>query len=590
MGVMTKLRSSTKYILWILVFSFGLLWMLADTKVFDAISAGPRSLGNVNGSEITIEEYNQRISYFIDQYSNRTGNSVTPEMRATFEKRAWDELVATKLMEQKMADLGIQVTDQELADMVTGDNPVDFIKQQFQREDGTIDRAALRNAIEAPENTELWIMIEQQLRQQRRQQKLTNYLQAGLQVSDQEVAEAYERQNSYVDVSFVRFPYADVKDEELDVTEEDLRDYYNDNEEQFERKESYRFEYVSFSKKPTAEDTVRTQEEMRELRSRFANTSNDSLFMVREQSATPYNESYVAKSELRDEFQPVLELDSGEVTGPIQIDGRIHLLKMIDERGDEVKFRNLSRDIIADPIATVDAQAEVADDFSFFAEEQGFETEAERRNLTVSTAFATKGNSFISGLGRSQQIMNYLDRADEGDISTAIELNDQFVVIHITEITPAGTRPFGEVKGQIESIVKTDARKALLSSRVEEYLAANATLDAIAEAGGKEVQSVQDLSMDATAIKGAGREPEVIGAFFGLETGEMSGLIEGNNAIFVAKPDAKSMASAEDIDATSRSQIRQRIQRNKQQTFLGVWVEELKEEADITDNRDRLLQ
>ena len=590
MGVMTKLRSSTKYILWILVFSFGLLWMLADTKVFDAMQAGPRTLGEVNGESITIDEYNQRVSSYIERYNQQNDGGVSPEMRANFENRAWDELVATKIMQQKMDQMGIRVTDAELVDMVTGDDPVDFIKQQFQREDGTINRQALRQAIESPENSEIWITIEEQLRQQRRQTKLNDYLRSGLIVSDSEVKLAYKYQNSYVNVSYLRFPFSDIEESEVDLSESALREYYNNHQERFEQNETYRFSYVSFDKTPTSKDTSRTLEEMKDLRSRFADASSDSLFMVRQQSDSPYSDSYVAKSDIKEAFSPVLDLEEEEVTEPIMIDGTIHLLKKVDERGNEIKFRNLSRDIIADPIATIDARAEEADDFSFFAEEQGFNSEAKRRNLQVSSALATKGSNAISGLGRSQQIMNFLTRSSEGDVSEPIELNDQFVVVKVNQVNPAGVRPFEEVSQQIRPLVLNRQRKSIMKDRVSKLLDEHADLESLAEAEGKELLSAQDLTFQDNQLPSAGREPMVIGAFFGLSEGEVSGPIEGNGGVYVGRVDEKNESEMNsEIDDRTMAQIRQRLQRRKQQMIMSVWVEQLKEEAEIVDNRAKLL-
>ncbi|MGK7370305.1 MAG: peptidylprolyl isomerase, partial [Candidatus Halalkalibacterium sp. M3_1C_030] len=387
MGVMEKMRKSTGIILWVLIFSFGILWALADTKVFDAMQAGPNNLGEVNGEPISLEAYNSRISYYIDQYSQQTGNSITPEMRAYYEDQAWEELVTSKLIQQKMDELGITVTDQEVVEMITGENPDPFIRQQFQKEDGTIDRVALQSAIEAPENSEVWVMVEQQLRQKRRQQKMTNYVQSAMEVSSYEVEQAYIKRNTFADVSFVRFPFAEISDSAVNVTESDLRSYYNDNEEEFQRQESYRFKYVSFDKTPTKEDTARIVKEMKDLRSDFASTEDDSLFLVRYQSATPYSAEFVKKSEISEKYKPVLDLEEGEVSQAITKDGQVFSIKKLDERRDEVKFVVFSFDIKADPIATVDKKAEEADDFSFFAEEDGFEEEAERREFEVKEAF-----------------------------------------------------------------------------------------------------------------------------------------------------------------------------------------------------------
>ncbi len=590
MGVMDKMRQSTGVILWVLIISFGFLWVLADTQFFDAIMQGPRSLGSVNGEEISIEEYNNRISYYIEQYSQETGNSVDPETRANFEERAWNEVVTGKLLQQKMSDLGIKVTDQEVVDMIMGDNPDPFIRQQFQGEDGTIDRVALRTAIESPENRELWIAIEDQMRQKRRQQKMNSYLQSSMEVSQYEIEQEYIRRNTTADIAFVRFPYADVAESEISVTEDDLQEYYNNNLSQFKREETYQFSYVSFDKTPTAQDTARTFQEMEELQDDFAQAESDSLFLNNYQSTTEYSVRTVEEEDIRELFAPVIDLEVGEVSEVIAEEGRLYLLKKVGESGSEVSFVVFSMDIIADPINTVDERAKEADDFSFFAEEDGFEGEAERRGLEEQETTATKGTGFIPGIGESQQVMSFLESASEGEVSGALELSNQFVVIKVDEITPAGVRPFEEVKEQIRSIVTTQKRKEQLSERVEGLLEQNSDLPSLAESAGKEVSSAESITMNASNIPGAGREPKVVGAIFGLEEGNLSGAIEGNSAVFVVRVETLQEADLSNMTQSQRQEIRDVLRQQKGAAFMNTWIEQLRENADIEDNRSRVLR
>ena len=591
MGVMEKMRDGTKYILWVLIIAFGLLWGLQDTRVFDAIMAGPQSLGEVNGDPITLEEYNQRTQYYIERYTNQTGGTVTPEMRAYYEDQAWQELVNSKLLQQKMEELGITVTDAELVEMITGPNPDPFIRQQFQKEDGTLDRVALQAAIESPENTQIWIMIEQQLRQQRRQQKLNNYVESGLVVGEEDVKSQYIADNTTANVAFVRFPYAQVEESELNITDSDLESYYNENLDEYNRKESYRFEYVSFSKEPTSKDTSRTIEEVANIREEFANAENDSLFMAQYASSTPYNGSYVNTDDVKESFQRVLELSEGEVSELFVENGRVHLLKLIDQRRDEVKFANFSYEIVADPIATVDAQAEQADDFSFFAEEDGFNEEADRRELTVKSGFATKDQPFIVGLGQSRQIMDFLTaKAEEGVISEPIELDDKFVVLQVTEVIPEGPRPFSDVRNQIEQTVKNEKRKTIMLERVKQLRASNSDLASLAEAGGIEVQTAETVRMSATVLVGAGREPMIIGSMFGAPLETLSDALAGTNGVFVYRVNSLNEADPANLTGPEKQQIRRQLAQAKTQSYLQVWLEQLKEDADINDYRSMLLQ
>ncbi|MGD8426166.1 MAG: SurA N-terminal domain-containing protein [Balneolaceae bacterium] len=587
---MEKMRKSTGVILWVLIFSFGLLWVLADTNFFNVLQRGPRSLGSVNGEAISLDDYNSRVNYYSEQYSRQTGNGMTPELRAQYQEQAWNDLVTSKLLQQKMDQLGIKVTDQEVVDMITGENPDPFIKRQFQKEDGTIDRVALQSAIDAPENKQLWINVEQQMRQKRRQQKMSNYLQSGMDVSQYDVEQQYMRNNTVADISYIRFPYADVSEGEITISDSDLRDYYDAHQDKYQRKESYRFEYVSFDKTPTKEDTARTISEVEDLRGEFANAENDSLFFNRYQSTTPYSARMVEKSQVRDIFKPVLKLKNNEVSQVIRDQGRVFLLKKLDETSTKVKFEVFSFDIKADPIATIDKRAETADDFSYFAQQDGFESEAERRNLAISKAFATKGNDFISGIGQSRQIMSFLETAEEGSISDPIELSSQFVVLRVSQITPAGIRPFDEVKEQIRTIVTNEKRKQKTLDHVSKLVSQNSDLQSIAGTAGKEITKVEALSQSATSIEGAGREPKVVGAVFGLKEGDQSDAIAGTSAAFVIRVDRLQKADLKNLTAAERQQIRRQLQQQKSAVFMNTWIDQLKKEADIEDNRAQLLK
>ncbi|WP_290877900.1 SurA N-terminal domain-containing protein [Gracilimonas sp.] len=584
------MRNSTGFILWVLIGSFGLLWVLADVNFFDAMQAGPNALGSVNGEKISNEEYQSRVQYYTNAYSQQTGNSMTAEMRANYENQAWEELVNSRLLNQKMDELGITVSDQEVLDMVFGDNPAPIIRQNFTREDGTIDREAIQQVLSSSEFSQQAVALELQLREQRRQQKLNNYISAGLQVTESEVEQEFIKNNSTANVNYIRFPYSEVTEQELEISDRELRNYYNDNKERYTREESYRFRYVTFSKLPTAADTAQIIEDVRELKTAFENAENDSLFLVRQASTTNYRSSFVNSADIREEYQAAVDLNVGEVSDVILTSNQAAILKKEAQRGNEIKFQIMSYNIQALP-STIDEANDNAADFEFFAsEETGFAEEAEARDLEVKEAFATKGNNFISGLGSSQQIMNFLESADEGDISDILELNSDFVVLEVLEVTPEGYRPLDEVRSQVENMVKIERRKELIKEQVQELLQQNQTLEALAEAADKEIQNESNLRASATVLSGAGREPMIIGAIFALNEGETSDVLTGNSAAFVVEVLDKMEADIANLDQQTRRDIRQRLEQRKSQEFSSVWLEQLRKNAKIVDNRSRLLR
>src|SRR5690554_352950 len=589
MGLMERLRNSTKYFIILLIGSFGILWVLSDVGVTNLIGAGPRDLGNVNGDRISLEEYQQRIQYYTNAYTQQTGSSMTPEMSAYYETQVWEDLVNSRLVEQKMDELGITVTDQELLDMVYGDNPDPIIVQNFQREDGTIDRASLSQVMSDPNFSQQALALDIQLRQQRRQQKLSNFITAGLQVTPTEIEREYIKSNSYVDISFVRFPFAQTVPEEIAVTDSDLRNYYNSHKENYKQDENYELKFVSFSKMSTKEDTLVITKEVADLRESFAAAENDSLFLIRNASSSPYSSSFINKKDIREAYEPVLNLKKGEVTEPIINNGQISIVKKVDEKGNQIKFVAFSR-VIEVFYSTVNKVNEKASDFRHFAtEESNFDDEVERSGLTVTNAIASKGNVFISGLGNSQQVLGFLEKARKGDISPVFELPNSFVVAQLTVVNKEGYRPFADVKGQVETQVKIEKRKELAAEKVKQLLAANKTLAELAAAAGKDVEVATGITGNAIQIPNAGREPEVIGMIFGMQKGETSGVLTGNTAIYVVHVDDRVEANLANLDAAKKAEIENKLEQEVNQRFVSIWLDQLKNEASIVDNRSKLI-
>ncbi|MCG8374427.1 MAG: SurA N-terminal domain-containing protein [Balneolales bacterium] len=584
------MRDNTAIVLYILIGSFGLLWVIMDVYDPNAISMTPRSIGSVNGEEITVEEYESRIQYYTNVYSQQTGASMTAELRAIYESQVWDELVNTKLLEQKMDELGITVTDSELLEMVYSDTPDPLIIQYFSRPDGSIDRFAIENVLTDPTYSQETLAIEVQLRQKRRQEKLSNFITAGLQVTDQDVQDEFMKRNTFADVSFIRFPYNEVTDEEITVTDDDIRDYYNENLELYKAEENYRANFVSFSTLPTAEDSATIIGELEDARNAFATATNDSLFLIREQSTTGYNGIFINKDELREDYAPVLDVAVGEVTEIINLGPSVAVIKKIEEQGDEIRFAVLSKVFEALP-ATIDNAGEEADEFVFYAEEEtSFADEAARSGLTPIPVFATKGNTFIAGLGSSQQVVAFLENADEGDISDPIELSSQFVVLEMVEKNEEGYRPLEEVRAQIEVQVKNDKRKEITLQRVRDLVATTSTLEALSEASRKEIQEQEGLASSALVLFGAGREPKVIGSVFAQEQGSMSDALEGTNGAYVVYVESVTEPNMSTLTDATVNSLRSELEQQVNQSYLSIWLDELKDESDIEDNRSRIVR
>ncbi|MFU8859319.1 MAG: SurA N-terminal domain-containing protein [Cyclonatronaceae bacterium] len=690
---MDKMRSSTPVVLWVLIFSFGILFMLQDTDFFSAIMVGPTGMGSVNGVAIDQNEYNQRLSFLTEQHRSQTGEAPSMEQRAQYEKLVWDQMVLDIVLEQKMEELGIVVTDAELREMVLGPQPDPMVAQLFMREDGTIDRAALNAAVQATEATNEWIYIEGQLRERRSREKLNEYLQSSMVVSTAEVEQEFIRENSTASFRYVRFPYSDMSLDDIEVSNSEIRNFYRDNEKRFERKKSIRFRYVSFDKTPTDEDTLRVVGELNNLRAEFAEAENDSLFLVFNNSEASYFGEYLSPSELRREFYSLYDLNDGEVGESFLQDGKATVLKRIDSRrsaetyvrvsqiqlrftpdnkddvrqraagiaaearGDQdfaelarlhsadtrsaqrggdlgylargdrpaaisspvfnarsgavvgpveegnsfyilkvgernttdIRYAALTRSVYADPTLTVGAQERLADDFAAYSNLDGFEDEAERNNYQIQEAFATEDNPVIPGFGQSQNLLNQIRYMRTGQISDVIELDNRFIVLKVDQVTEAGIAPLDEVRDQIISLIRNEKRKEAVQNQVRELVAGETSLETFAGTHERQIRDANNVRMSSATVPGAGREPQVVGGAFGAPLDVLAGPVAGETAVYLIEVTSRNMASADQITPSDRSTIRTRLEQEKGMIFGEVWVEQLREQANVNDYRGRMV-
>ncbi|MEM9998819.1 MAG: peptidylprolyl isomerase, partial [Bacteroidota bacterium] len=163
------------------------------------------------------------------------------------------------------------------------------------------------------------------------------------------------------------------------------------------------------------------------------------------------------------------------------------------------------------------------------------------------------------------------------------------VVVEVTGVTEAGFRPFDEVQEQVRRRYLTAQKQAMAARRLEAGAESAASLDALATAVGGTVQTAPSVTYTNPTIPGLGREPQFVGAAFGLTSGSRSGVIEGQTAAYVLETTSMNVADPSAMTAEERQQIREQLLNQKRQQVRQQWMERLRDDASITDNRGLLL-
>jgi len=343
MGTMNKMRENTGVVLWILVISFGGLWVLQDSGVFDTIGTNP--LGKmiiVDGDAITVEEYQRALDARSEAYRQQTGETFSPQRLDLEHERVYNALVDNKLREHEMNRLGVRVSNKEVFELVLGDNPHPIIMAYFGDGQGGIDQAVLQNFIQNPEREAELIGLEEYLRGVRRSQKFDNLITATVRISDQDVEEEYHRNNARASTEFFLLRYSDVPDDSVELSARDISRFYDEHREDFKRERVYTIEMASLSKLPVTQDTLDVLDDLEKARPFFAEAEDDSLYLRRNASERPYTRAFFAAADLDAEIaDAVFEApEAGAVVGPVISGSDAHLIKIIETRpAEEINVR-----------------------------------------------------------------------------------------------------------------------------------------------------------------------------------------------------------------------------------------------------------
>lgn len=348
MGVMIKLRESTAVVLWVVVFAFGGLWVLQDSGAFDNIGFGQRmNIAVVDGVPISYRDFNEAFEQRLRAFRQQTGEEPTAAIRDQIADQVFQEMVDDVLRTREMDRLGITVSDAEVRAMVFGPNPDPLIVQLFPDGEGGVDHARVISLFNDPETfLAIYgidpIVLENYLRSKRRAEKLDNLLASSVRVTDAEVRAEYVRRHQRATAEYVALRYAAIPDDEVPVSDSDIRRFYNENREDFRRPRTVTLQYVMISQVPSAADTQAVLNRLHDFREEFARAEDDSLFVVQRFSDLPYSSAYRSPGQIEPELAAAVyaNLELGRVVGPLVAGGRGVLAKITGIRpADEAHVR-----------------------------------------------------------------------------------------------------------------------------------------------------------------------------------------------------------------------------------------------------------
>ncbi len=605
----------------------------------------PGVLAQIGDQQVTVQEVESRA----DQL--RSQRNYPAQLMPYLRQQAADNLVTMKVMLAEASRLGLKVSDQELQDTLHSppwSNTL-FPNGQFIGEQAYEDfiRQNLRMGVGE---------FEQALKQDLLFAKLRGLIQDGVTVSDDEVKSAYLRENTKVKLEYAvlsmnelmklvnpseaelkayydrnKSKYKDslpeqrkakyvVVDtskvaEKMPVTQEDLQRYYNDHRDEFRVQDEVNVRHILVKTPPPGPDgkpdpkaveaaRKKAEDILKQLKPGASNFAE----LAKKYSDDPGSKDnggslgWIGRGRTVKEFeQAAFALNKGDTSGVVQSPFGFHIIHVDDKRSAHLQTLAEVKDQIEPIVKKQKAQRDaeqIANKIQSDARTGSLEQAASRNGFTVTDTDFFKRTDQLPGVGYAPDLMERLFSATERSAPAVAGMPQGFVVYQVTQIKPAATPTFEQIKAQVETDFKRERAQQLLAQKTQELsdrARASHDLKKAAKESGATVKTSEPVGPDGQ-VPDIGSLTGEAAVAFSMKPGEISGPLRGGsgNGIVISVLERHEPSLLE-MDKT-REQIRETLLQRKREMLLENFAVNLRQRMEAEgkirwnkEERDRLF-
>jgi peptidyl-prolyl cis-trans isomerase D len=545
MGVFNTLRVKMGSVLIALIGLSILAFLLTDLLGPDSMLLGggrSNDVGEIAGKTINLPEYQRKVEEFKNNFRAGNGRQPTDQDMVSIRQQAWDFLIIEKAFQDQYDELGLEVTNEELVDMVQGNNISPIVRRNFTNpETGEFNKeqvvSIIRNIAQAPaEQQAQWYSFESSLLPARARTKYDELMISSSFVTKAEAERAYKKETETAEAEYLYIPYYSVKDSLVRPSDSELQSYYNKNKEQYKTDASRTISYVGFQLLPSGEDSTFIRNEMEELKADFQNVQDDSAFARLNSDRSNSFKTYPIAQLPTILASNTNILKDGDVIGPYIENGAYVLYKTSKIYDDTVSSVKASHILIEVEGEDEEAAKKEAEDVLKRARSgQDFSELAKDFSDGPSA-----GNGGDLGWFREGQMVEEFGDAvfahvGTGVINEVIKTQYGYHIINVTEEKTAKTYKIATISREI---LPSESTRDKLYRKADLFAASNKSYDQFVGAANEEsynVSSSGKMSPNQRSIGtlGAAR-PVVRWAFSDASMGKVSEVFETDTHFVVA--------------------------------------------------------
>ena len=550
MASLNTLRTKFGIVLSIII-ALALLAFILSLKTEMGFSGNDPRVGVIGGEKINYSEYYDEYEKIKSQSGAQEGDEQQSAMLAN---ATWQSLIARYVLTPGFERLGLRVTEPERMAMAGGKQPSQTFFNAFaDPRTGAYNVAAvsdfLAQAEANPQAAQAWAQLNEQARMEREMQKFFGLVRGGVYVNVLEVARGVEAANDTYAGKWAGKKYSEVPDSLFNVSDSDLRAYYNSHKDLFRQLPSRTISYVVFEVAPTDDDLLNLEKKVTEVGKEFAVTEELKSF-VRGNRNGKVADNYVSAAQLSEEEAEALM--AGKTYGPVLKNNEWTMARVLSSKmaPDTIGVRHIvlpyTEEKLADSLLT--ALRGGADFAAAAAQYSVYDATAANGGEVGELPFSTFTGEFAEALGDARQ----------GDI-VKIASGD---AIQLMQVYRTG-KPVKQV--QVASITypveaSAETRRTVHNEAGSFMVNAKGSAETFAEAASTAAVTprVAVIPQGERTIRGLEDSRDITRWAYGAEPGDVSEIFPAGKDYVVAmltEIDDDEYASVEKMSAQIRAQV-----------------------------------
>ncbi len=261
-------------------------------------------MGKIDGNTITNQRFEGLYAEMKDQIMRQQGvTTLTNEQEYQVREQVWQNLVQETLLGEQYEKLGITLSNAELNDMYTGEFIHPYLKQMFtDPQTGVYNTQAIQYYTENFDQLDTmyklqWIDVERTVTMDREQQKYGNMIAQAMYLPKPMAQKIAELNATTADVSVAAVSFYSIPDDQVQVSDEDYKKYYNEHKAEYRVFDEMRqLDYVIFPVNPTQQDFVNIENDVNRAWAEFQTMDTasalDFQFFVNGESGSSYDTTW----------------------------------------------------------------------------------------------------------------------------------------------------------------------------------------------------------------------------------------------------------------------------------------------------------